>query len=64
MIYNEFYIRYKNPEDAKQALEKMNGFELAGRTVCYKMIYDLSFISQIFMYMYIYIYLDQSRSSY
>ncbi|CAG8509514.1 3131_t:CDS:10, partial [Racocetra fulgida] len=27
--------RYKNPEDAKQALEKMNGFELAGRTVTY-----------------------------
>ncbi|KAI7902219.1 uncharacterized protein BX663DRAFT_512159 [Cokeromyces recurvatus] len=25
------FIQYKNPSDAKQALEKMNGFELAGR---------------------------------
>ncbi|KAI8968220.1 hypothetical protein BDF20DRAFT_916773 [Mycotypha africana] len=25
------FIQYKNPADAKQALEKMNGFELAGR---------------------------------
>lgn len=29
------FIQYKNGEDAKQALEKMNGFELAGRNVCY-----------------------------
>jgi hypothetical protein len=27
------FIQYKNSEDAKQALEKMNGFELAGRSV-------------------------------
>lgn len=27
------FIQYKNGEDAKQALEKMNGFELAGRNV-------------------------------
>jgi RNA-binding protein 39 len=27
------FIQYKNSEDAKQALEKMNGFELAGRNV-------------------------------
>lgn len=28
------FIQYKNAADAKQALEKMNGFELAGRNVC------------------------------
>ena len=27
------FIQYKNANDAKQALEKMNGFELAGRNV-------------------------------
>ncbi|KAI7888434.1 uncharacterized protein EV154DRAFT_517904 [Mucor mucedo] len=27
------FIQYKNGEDAKQALEKMNGFELAGRNL-------------------------------
>lgn len=27
------FIQYKNSEDAKQALEKMNGFELAGRNL-------------------------------
>ena len=26
--------RYKRGEDAKMALEQMEGFELAGRTVC------------------------------
>ena len=28
-----FHIRYKRSEDAKMALEQMEGFELAGRTV-------------------------------
>ena len=28
-----FLIRYKRAEDAKMALEQMEGFELAGRTV-------------------------------
>lgn len=27
-------IRYKRSEDARMALEQMEGFELAGRTVC------------------------------
>lgn len=27
-------VRYKRAEDAKMALEQMDGFELAGRTVC------------------------------
>jgi RNA-binding protein 39 len=27
------FIQYKKADDAKQALEKMNGFELAGRNV-------------------------------
>ena len=27
-------FRYKRAEDAKMALEQMDGFELAGRTVC------------------------------
>ncbi|CAG8451566.1 13186_t:CDS:10, partial [Acaulospora colombiana] len=33
---------YKNPEDAKQALEKMNGFELAGRTIKVGLVTDKS----------------------
>lgn len=28
-----FYYRYKRSEDARMALEQMEGFELAGRTV-------------------------------
>ena len=28
-----FYVRYKRSDDAKMALEQMEGFELAGRTV-------------------------------
>lgn len=31
-------LRYKNGEDAKQALEKMNGFELFGRNVSHKRV--------------------------
>lgn len=33
------FIQYKKADDAKQALEKMNGFELAGRNVrfCFKL---------------------------
>uniref|UniRef100_U9UN45 RRM domain-containing protein n=1 Tax=Rhizophagus irregularis (strain DAOM 181602 / DAOM 197198 / MUCL 43194) TaxID=747089 RepID=U9UN45_RHIID len=34
------FIQYKNPEDAKQALEKMNGFELAGRTIKVGLVTD------------------------
>lgn len=29
------FHRYRRPEDAKMALEQMDGFELAGRTVCH-----------------------------
>ncbi|CAB4391159.1 unnamed protein product [Rhizophagus irregularis] len=36
------FIQYKNPEDAKQALEKMNGFELAGRTIKVGLVTDKS----------------------
>ena len=31
--YNSFPLRYKRAEDARMALEQMDGFELAGRTV-------------------------------
>ncbi|CAG8786908.1 11736_t:CDS:10 [Gigaspora margarita] len=43
------FIQYKNPEDAKQALEKMNGFELAGRTVRYHTVCTNSFISKAYV---------------
>jgi RNA-binding protein 39 len=33
LTFNIFFLRYKSGEDAKKALEKMNGFDLAGRTV-------------------------------
>jgi RNA-binding protein 39 len=34
------FIQYQNPEDAKQALEKMNGFELAGRNLKVGLVTD------------------------
>ncbi|KAK9727346.1 Phosphatidylinositol-3-phosphatase SAC1 [Basidiobolus ranarum] len=34
------FIQYKNTEDAKHALEKMNGFELAGRTIKVGLVTD------------------------
>ncbi|RUP34390.1 hypothetical protein BC936DRAFT_138531 [Jimgerdemannia flammicorona] len=34
------FIQYKNGEDAKQALEKMNGFELAGRNIKVGLVTD------------------------
>ncbi|CAJ0837906.1 7292_t:CDS:10 [Entrophospora sp. SA101] len=36
------FIQYKNAEDARQALEKMNGFELAGRTIKVGLVTDKS----------------------
>lgn len=41
------FIQYKNSEDAKQALEKMNGFELAGRNVS-----SLSFEPNLYIFSY------------
>lgn len=32
------FVQYKRAEDAKMALEQMEGFELAGRTVCVSVI--------------------------
>jgi hypothetical protein len=32
-ILYSFLLRYKRSEDARMALEQMDGFELAGRTV-------------------------------
>lgn len=33
VVYTEDWRRYRRPEDARMALEQMDGFELAGRTV-------------------------------
>jgi hypothetical protein len=40
------FIQYKKADDAKQALEKMNGFELAGRNV------SLIFFFKIFYFLF------------
>jgi hypothetical protein len=37
MVQTNKCCRYKRPEDAKMALEQMEGFELAGRQVCFVM---------------------------
>ena len=35
LLLTILYYRYKRAEDAKMALEQMEGFELAGRTVSF-----------------------------
>ncbi|KAG0198729.1 hypothetical protein BGX28_007869 [Mortierella sp. GBA30] len=40
------FVQYKNAEDAKQAMERMNGYELAGRTIKVGLVTDKGSITQ------------------
>ncbi|CAO3573344.1 unnamed protein product [Mortierella alpina] len=40
------FVQYKNAEDAKQAMERMNGYELAGRSIKVGLVTDKGSITQ------------------